>query len=127
MTVGTGVQVGAGGGVVRADPVHRYVQRIAERSRGGHSDPQSGERARPQSDDNGVELAEPVSRVFERGGDQRHELFGVGEGVGDPLLRQQFDGPRFCAGSPLRLDVMRAQQGDHTGGHGRCRGVDGEQ
>ena len=49
-----------------------------------------------ESDDDGVQLAEPVSRLFERGVDQRHQLFGVGEGVVDAGFRQE----RIARASP---------------------------
>ena len=102
VSVGSGLDVRAGGRVVGADPVYRYVQRIARAAAVATPTRRPVKWPGPVHDDC-VQLAEPMSGFDEGGADQRHQLLCVSEGVGDPLLRQQLDQSRFGRRSPAAL------------------------
>ena len=92
--------------------MHRDAERVTEGGRGHHADSQAGERARPDADDDGVDVRQRHAGLRARGEHPRQEQLTVLAGVvGDPN----------GAGSHRIRGHL-----DHAGRHCGRRGVQGE-
>ena len=77
--------------------MHRDAQGVCVGGRGGHADPQTGERSWAATDYDRVEVVDRQPGVGERGDHVGGELFGVRAGVDGDALGEHVDTVRVDA------------------------------
>ena len=95
-------------GIEAAGAVDRNVQSVTDGSRGGHPDPQSGERARPAAHHDSIQVGHRLTRLSKRGKYIRGESFRVRTRVNGHVLGQH---------------VLAGIAAHHSRRHRRGRGV----